>query len=85
MSRGFLKNSQIGNKNPSLQIRTRAGFIRFCPITPPFLTDTCECIIDYYEADFDFDYILVSESYNVFFRQRIFDRNIIIGVNFGLQ
>lgn len=50
-----------------------------------FLTDTCECIIDYYEADFDFEYVLVSESYNVFFRQRIFDRNMIIGINFGLQ
>ena len=33
-----------------------------------FLTDTYECVIDYFDADFDFEYILVSESYNIFFR-----------------
>ena len=50
-----------------------------------FLTDTYECVIDYFDAGFDFEYMLVSESYNIFFRQRIFDKNIIIGVNFELQ
>lgn len=50
-----------------------------------FLTDTYECVIDYYDADFDFEYILVSESYNVFFRARSGDKNIIIGINFDLQ
>ena len=51
-----------------------------------FLTDTCECIVNYFDADFDFEYILVSSSYNVFFRMRSYSyRNIIIGVNFELQ
>lgn len=50
-----------------------------------FLTDTYECIVDYFEADNDFQYILVSESYNVFFRTRSFDTNIIVGINFKLQ
>ena len=50
-----------------------------------FLTDTYECIVDYFDADFKFEYILVSESYNVFFRARSINRNVIIGVNFGLQ
>ena len=50
-----------------------------------FMADTYECVIDYYDADFDFEYMLISESYNVFFRQRYFDKNIIVGVNFELQ
>ena len=50
-----------------------------------FLTDTYECIIDYYETGFDFDSMIVSESYNVFFRQSRGTKNIIIGVNFELQ
>lgn len=50
-----------------------------------FLAGTYECIIDYHEAGFDFEYILISDSYNIFFRRRISDENIIIGVNFGLQ
>ena len=50
-----------------------------------FLTDTYECIIDYFDAGFDFEYMLVSESYNVFFRSNSGDKNIIIGVNFEIQ
>lgn len=50
-----------------------------------FLTDTYECIINYFDAGFKFEYILVSDSYNIFFRQRTFDRNIIVGINFELQ
>ena len=50
-----------------------------------FLTETYECVINYFDAEFEFEYILVSESYNVFFRQRLFDKNIIIGVNFELE
>ncbi len=50
-----------------------------------FLTDTYECVINYREADFDFEHILVSDSYNVFFRKRYDDKNIIIGINFELQ
>ena len=50
-----------------------------------FLTDTYECIINYFDAQFDFEYVLVSESYNFFFRSRDVDKNIIIGVNFSMQ
>lgn len=50
-----------------------------------FLTDTCECFINYYDADFDYEYVLVSESGNVFFRERSWDCKTIIGVNFELQ
>lgn len=50
-----------------------------------FLTDTYECIIDYFDSDFDFEYVLVSESNNVFFRERFADENIIIGINFNVQ
>ena len=50
-----------------------------------FLADTYECIVNYFDAGFKFEYILVSESYNVFFRARSIDRNIIIGVNFSMQ
>ncbi len=50
-----------------------------------FLTDTYECVIHYSRTGFDFEYILVSESYNVFFRKKNGDKNIIIGVNFELQ
>jgi hypothetical protein len=51
-----------------------------------FLTDTYECIIDYFYDDFDYEYILVTESSNIFFRDRdYFKSNIIIGVNFGVQ
>lgn len=50
-----------------------------------FLTDTYECVINYFDAGFQFEYVLVSDSYNVFFRQRSGDKNIILGVNFELQ
>ncbi len=50
-----------------------------------FLTDTYECIIDYFDAGFRFEYILVTDSYNVFFRARSGNANIIIGVNFDIQ
>ena len=50
-----------------------------------FLTDTGECVIDYYEAGFNYKYVLVSESYNVFFRERGFEVDTIIGVNFEVQ
>jgi hypothetical protein len=50
-----------------------------------FLTDTYECIVHYDKAKTDFQYILVSESSNIFFRTRSFDRNVIVGVNFNLQ
>ena len=50
-----------------------------------FLTDTYECVINYAESGFNFEYVLVSESYHVFFRQRFSDQNVIIGVNFHLQ
>lgn len=50
-----------------------------------FLTDTYECIVDYFESGFKFEYILVSESNNIFFRARRVDANIIVGINFGLQ
>ena len=50
-----------------------------------FLADTYECIVNYFDAGFKFEYILVTESNNVFFRARSVDRNIILGVNFTLQ
>ena len=50
-----------------------------------FLTDTCECIVDYFKAGFDFRSILITDSYNIFFRQTVLDKNIIIGINFNLQ
>ncbi len=50
-----------------------------------FLTDTYECIINYFDAGFKFEYILVTESNNIFFRSRSSDKNTIIGVNFALQ
>lgn len=50
-----------------------------------FLTDTYECIVDYSESGFKFEYILVSESNNIFFRARSIDANIIVGINFNLQ
>ena len=50
-----------------------------------FLTDTYECVIDYFDAGFRFEYILVTDSYNVFFRGRGVNQNIIIGVNFDVQ
>ncbi len=50
-----------------------------------FLADTYECVVNYFDAGFKFEYILVSDSYHVFFRSRSSDRNIIIGVNFDMQ
>jgi len=50
-----------------------------------FLTDTYECIIDYFYSDFKFEYILLTDSYNIFFRNDFPDGNIIIGVNFDIQ
>ena len=48
-----------------------------------FLTETYECVIDYSQAGFE--YLLITDSYHAFFRQRIGDKNIILGVNFNLQ
>ncbi len=50
-----------------------------------FLTDTYECIIDYLDSGFKYEYILVTESYNIFFRARSVDKDIIIGINFSMQ
>ena len=50
-----------------------------------FLTDTYECIVDYDEVQTEFQYVLVTESENIFFRTRSFDKNIIVGVNFSIQ
>ncbi len=50
-----------------------------------FLTDTYECIINYFDDDFPFEYVLVTKSNNIFFRKRTLDANIIVGVNFGIQ
>lgn len=51
-----------------------------------FLADTYECVIDYFDAKFPFECVLVSESYNVFFRARSgYEKNIIIGLNFEIQ
>ena len=50
-----------------------------------FLADTYECIINYFDAGFKFEYILITESNNIFFRARSIDRNVILGVNFTLQ
>ena len=50
-----------------------------------FLTDTYECIVNYFDAGFRFEYILVTDSYNFFFRSRGIDRNVILGVNFSMQ
>ncbi|MBE6546389.1 MAG: hypothetical protein E7668_02970 [Ruminococcaceae bacterium] len=49
-----------------------------------FLTDTCECIVNYFDADFEFEYVLVSNSYNVFFRERGYGVKTILGINFEL-
>ena len=50
-----------------------------------FLTDTYECIIDYYDAKFDFKSLIITDSYNIFFRNTSLDKNMIIGINFDLQ
>lgn len=50
-----------------------------------FLTDTYECVVNYFDAGFKFENILVTESYNIFFRKRGYNANIIIGVNFNMQ
>lgn len=50
-----------------------------------FLTDTYECIVDYDDVQTEFQYVLVTESENIFFRTRSFDTNIIVGVNFNIQ
>ena len=50
-----------------------------------FLTDSYECIVDYDEVQTEFQYVLVTESENIFFRTRGLDRNIIVGVNFNIQ
>ncbi|MBP3314780.1 MAG: hypothetical protein J6M03_03050 [Clostridia bacterium] len=50
-----------------------------------FLTDTYECIVDYDDVQTEFQYVLVTESENIFFRTRSFDKNIIVGVNFSIQ
>lgn len=50
-----------------------------------FLTDTYECIVDYDDVQTEFQYVLVTESDNIFFRTRSFDKNIIVGVNFSIQ
>ena len=48
-----------------------------------FLTETYECVIDY--ARDGFEYLLVTDSNHVFFRQRSGDKNVILGLNFALQ
>ncbi|MBR6533135.1 MAG: hypothetical protein IKT44_01745 [Clostridia bacterium] len=50
-----------------------------------FLTDTYECVVNYFDARFRFEYILVTESNNIFFRARSIDKNIILGINFSMQ
>ena len=50
-----------------------------------FLADTYECIVNYFDAKFKFEYVLTTESNNFFFRERSFDKNIILGVNFSIQ
>ena len=50
-----------------------------------FLADTYECIVDYFKSGFKYDYLLVSESNNVFFRERGTYGNIIVGVNYSMQ
>lgn len=50
-----------------------------------FLADTYECVINYWDAGFRFEYVLVSDSYNVFFRSRGLNQNIIVGLNFEIQ
>lgn len=50
-----------------------------------FLADTYECIINHFDQGFDFEYILVTKSNNIFFRARSVDTNIILGVNFSVQ
>lgn len=50
-----------------------------------FLADTYECIINYADAGFKFEYILVTKSNSIFFRHRSIDTNIILGVNFSVQ
>ena len=50
-----------------------------------FLAETYECVINYFDAGFNFEYLLVTESYNFFFRQRSLNKNIIIGINFDIQ
>lgn len=50
-----------------------------------FLTDTYECVIDYFEAGFQFKHLIFTESYNLFFRKSDGDQNIIIGLNFAIQ
>ena len=52
-----------------------------------FLTETYECIYsnyDNFDGDITFEYILVTESGNIFFRSR-YEGNIILGINFNLQ
>ena len=50
-----------------------------------YLTETYECIIDYYYDDFDFEHILVTDSDCIFFRKMTLEKNILVGVNFELQ
>ena len=50
-----------------------------------YLADTYECVINYFDANFHFEYLLITDSYSIFFRQRVLDKNIIIGVNFNLK
>ena len=50
-----------------------------------FLADTYECIFNNSDTDFPYEYVLVTESYNIFFRASDVDQNIIRGVNYSLQ
>jgi hypothetical protein len=50
-----------------------------------FLTDTYECIVNYSDADFRYEYLIVTESNNFFFRQRSINQEILVGVNFNMQ
>lgn len=50
-----------------------------------FLTDTYECVINYFDSGFYFECVIVTESNNVFFSKRPYTSNEILGVNFELQ
>ena len=50
-----------------------------------FLTDTYECIINYLDSGFEYEYIILTESHNIFFRSRNVNNDTIIGINFNIQ
>ena len=50
-----------------------------------FLTDTYECVVDYSDSGFSFEYLLITDSYNIFFRDRTNSDSKILGINFNIQ